>query len=72
MCNNSSEDNSLENLLSMKTLGQPLSTLQDKHLNNGKVKRSFATLYGRMSTMMLTAVMDLGQKAKLCVSWERQ
>jgi hypothetical protein len=63
-CDNVGGNNSLENLLHKKGLGTTFKyAARSGPQQNGKVERAFATLYSRMRAMMLTAGMDMDQRA---------
>jgi hypothetical protein len=65
-CDNVGENSSLKNLLQKEGLGTTFEySARSASQQNGKVELAFATLYGRMRAMMLTAGMNLDQRAKL-------
>jgi transposase InsO family protein len=67
-CDNAGENSSLETLLHKEGLGIAFEySARSTPQQNGKVERAFATLYGRMRAMMLTAGMDLDQRTTLWV-----
>jgi hypothetical protein len=65
-CDNAGENSTLETLLHKEGFGIIFEySARSTPQQNGKVERAFATLYGRMRAMMLTARMDLYQRTKL-------